>query len=301
MSKLISLYRQLEIIKLARKGPFDWTTLNALLESKSASSDMELFISKRTLTRDLKEINELFGQVISFDYKSGRYQMDLEESFETHLELLESFDTIQAFGRPNRLAGKVYFEKRSARGTEYLKGLLDAIENSEAVWVEYVKFWTQETEKRILRPIALKEYLHRWYMLAWRDDDQLRFFGLDRIKAMETLPGKVKLPKAQDLNNRFLETIGIINNPDEPVETVTLTFTRFKGQYILSIPLHPTQQILMENESVIQVSIRVKLNYELVSVILSHGDEVRVDHPQRLKEMIREKAENILKGSLNAY
>ncbi len=259
---------------------------------------MDLQISKRTLNRDLKEIQELFGLVIEFDFKSARYQINTEESSENHLELIESFETIQAFGRANRLNGKVFFEKRLARGTEYLKPILEAIENEEAVQIDYEKFWLWETETRKLRPIALKEYLHRWYLMAWTEKDDLRFFGLDRIKNLQTLPEKVKLPTAPDLESRFLETIGIINDPTEPVETVILTFTEFKGRYIQSMPLHPTQQVIVNDGNILQISLRVKINYELVSVILSHGDEVRVEHPERLKEIVKAKAGNVFHQQL---
>ncbi|MDO8969021.1 YafY family protein [Algoriphagus sp.] len=298
MSKLTSLYRQLQLIKLAKKGPFTWDQVESLLEKKSEGGDLDLQISKRTLNRDLKEIQELFGVVIEFDFKSARYHINAEESCENHLELMESFETIQAFRRANRLSGKVFFEKRLARGTEYLKPILEAIENQEAVRFEYEKFWLWEIESRELRPIALKEYLHRWYVMAWNETDQLRFYGLDRIKSLETMPGKVKLPKSPDLESRFLETIGIINDPIEPVETVILTFTEFKGRYIKSMPIHPTQQILVDDGINLQISLRVKINYELISVILSHGDEVKVEEPERLKELVREKAKNILEKKI---
>lgn len=261
---------------------------------------MDLVISKRTLNRDLKEIQELFGFVIEFDFKSGSYRINVEESSENHLELMESFETIQAFGRANRLSGKVFFEKRLARGTEYLRPILEAIENQEAIQIEYEKFWLWETENRKLRPIALKEYLHRWYVMAWTEKDELRFFSLDRIKSLETIPVKVTVPPSPDLESRFLETIGIINDPAEPVEIVILTFTEFKGRYIQSMPLHPTQQILVNDGTILQISLRVKINYELVSVILSHGDEVRVEYPERLKEIVNVKAGNVFHQQLTS-
>ena len=301
MSKLTSLYRQLEIIKLAKKGPFEWDELECHLDRKSVGSDLNLLISRRTLNRDLKEIQQLFGVVIEFDFKPAKYTLRKEESSEDHMELLESFETIQAFGRANRLSGKVFFEKRLARGTEYLRPILNAIENQEAIQIEYEKFWQSQTENRQLRPIALKEYLHRWYVMAWNETDQLRFYGLDRIKTLMPISGKVKLPKSPDLESRFLETIGIINDPNEPVETVILTFTEFKGRYIQSMPLHPTQQILANDGTILQISLRVKINYELISVILSHGDEVRVDGPERLKEDINKKIEKMAKGQLTNY
>jgi predicted DNA-binding transcriptional regulator YafY len=298
MSKLTSLYRQLELIKLAKKGPFTWVQVKSHLDKKSEGKDLELQVSKRTLNRDIKEIQELFGLVIEFNFKSAKYGINTEESIENHLELMESFETIQAFGRANRLSGKVFFEKRLARGTELLKPILDAIEAQESVQIVYEKFWLWETEIRQLRPIALKEYLNRWYMMAWNEGDELRFYGLDRIKSLEPITGKVSLPPAPDLEARFLETIEIINDPNEPVETVILTFTEFKGRYIQSMPLHTTQQILVNDGEILKISLRVKINYELISVILSHGDEVRVEHPIRLREIVNVKVKNIIQSKI---
>lgn len=298
MSKLSSLYRQLEIIQLSKKGPFTWDKLERRLMEKSEGADLDLMISKRTLSRDLIEIDRLFGLSIKFDYSSGSYFLNKEESSENHLELLEAFETIQAFGRSSRLRGKVFFENRLARGTEYLKPILEAIEEQEAIQIDYEKYWLWELENRTIRPIALKEYQYRWYVMAWNEKDELRFFGLDRIKLLETLPGKVTLPPAPDLECRFLETIGIINNPDEPVETVILTFTEFKGRYIQSMPLHLTQEILINDKNILQISLRVKINHELIALILSHGDEVKVEEPVRLKEMVREKVKKILEETI---
>jgi len=300
MSKLTSLYRQIEIINLARKAPFTRDFLENHLKKVSENREMELQISKRTLIRDLIEIETLFGLVIEFDFKSAHYHLTHGKPNEGHLELMESFDTIQAFGRANRKGGQVFFEKRLARGTEYLKPILDAIENQEAVRFGYEKYWLRESENREIRPIALKEYQHRWYLVGWTAKDELRLFGLDRIKSLEILPGKVKLPKAPKLEDRFLETLGIINEPEEPVETVILTFSEFKGKYIQSMPLHPTQDILANDGKTLQISLRVKINPELIAVILSHGDEVRVDHPERLKKLVIEKARNILESKIKS-
>lgn len=297
MSKLTSLNRQLEIIRIARKGPFDWAELDKHLDLKS--NDLNLTTSKRTLNRDLREIEQLFGLVIEFDFKTGKYFLNKEESSEKHSEIMDAFDTIQAFGRTRGLIGKVFFEQKQARGTEYLKPILEAIESSFAIRIDYKKYWQGHSESRTIRPIALKEYLNRWYVVAWNEADYLRLYGLDRIISLETIQEKIRVSKRPDLDSRFFEVIGIINPPDEPVETVILTFTSFKGQYIKSLPLHPTQQILKDDEEVLQISLRVKINYELISIILSHGDEVKVDHPQRLESQIKEIAKNIFQGNLS--
>ena len=60
------------------------------------------------------------------------------------------------------------------------------------------------------------------------------------------------------------------------------------------MPWHPSQKILVDDGNTLTISLQVKINYELISEILSHGDEVRVDGPERLREMVKEKARNIV-------
>jgi predicted DNA-binding transcriptional regulator YafY len=65
------------------------------------------------------------------------------------------------------------------------------------------------------------------------------------------------------------------------------------------MPWHSSQKILKDDGITLTISLAVKINYELVSEILSHGDEVRVDGPERLKEIIKEKAKDIINEVLN--
>jgi predicted DNA-binding transcriptional regulator YafY len=301
MSKLESQFRQNEIIKLAKRGLFDWKMLEEYLDRKSEDEDRDLRISKRTFKRDLNEIDHLYGLSIKFNFKTGMYELDEEESDEINTELLKSYDLIQAFQSKKNLKGKVFFEKRKATGTEHLKTIFNAIELQRQIKIIYKKFWQEELEERILKPFALKESINRWYVFVWDEKDHIKNFALDRIRDIEVLDRRVTFPPPPDLEKRFQETLGIINDPREPVEKVILTFTAFKGLYIKSMPLHESQTILEENEQTLTISLQVKINYELIAEILSHGDEVRVDAPERLKEQLQKKIQNMGSGQFTNY
>lgn len=301
MSKLESQFRQNEIIKLAKRGPFDWKMLEEYLDRKSEDEDRDFRISKRTFKRDLVEIDHLYGLPIKFNFKAGMYELDEEESFEVNTELLKSYDLIQAFQFKKNLKGKVFFEKRKATGTEHLKIIFNAIELQRQIKIIYKKFWQEELEERILKPFALKESINRWYVFVWDEKDHLKNFALDRIRDIEVLDERVTFPTPPDLEKRFQETLGIINDSRESVEKVILTFTAFKGLYIKSMPWHESQTILQENEQTLTISLQVKINYELIAEILSHGDEIRVDAPERLKEQLKKKIQNMERGQLNNY
>lgn len=298
MSKLDSLIRQAEIIKLARRRAFDWETLENHLARKEEDLERELIISKRTFNRDLAEINEFFGISIKFDFKSGQYAIDTEESSEQNIQLLEVFDTLQLFGKRGKVPSYVFMEQLVAKGTEHFSTIINAIEHSKKIQITYGKYWKSETEERTLKPLALKEFKQRWYLLTLDENDQFKVFALDRVHELNLTKERFKVNRQIDFEVYFKDLFGIINTPENPVEEVILTFTEFKGRYIKSLPWHASQEILVDDGNILTIRLQVKIEYELISEILSHGDEVRVDAPERLKEIVRGKARNIMGGQI---
>jgi predicted DNA-binding transcriptional regulator YafY len=67
-----------------------------------------------------------------------------------------------------------------------------------------------------------------------------------------------------------------------------LRFVPQRGNYIKSKPLHPTQRILEDNEGGLTIALDVKINPELLSEILSYGEQVQILRPDILKTQLRE-------------
>jgi predicted DNA-binding transcriptional regulator YafY len=212
--------------------------------------------------------------------------------------MVESFDLMNAFKLSKGLESFVFFEQRKNTGTEHLMGLVHAIQNVLEVRFIYIKFWEGIPRQRKVKPLALKEYKHRWYLLARDENDLFKTFPLDRISALEIGKKRFDVTDSIDFEKYYQGTFGITNDPNTPVEEVILTFTKFKGSYIKSLPWHPTQKVLQEGDQSLTISLHVKINYELVSEILSHGDELRVDSPKHLGKMVRAKAKNILESKI---
>ncbi|MEZ4879289.1 MAG: hypothetical protein R2801_03885 [Chitinophagales bacterium] len=52
-------------------------------------------------------------------------------------------------------------------------------------------------------------------------------------------------------NYRWL--FGIINSNDEEPKDIILSFNPFQGKYIKTLPLHETQQVLVDNEEEMKI------------------------------------------------
>ena len=81
-----------------------------------------------------------------------------------------------------------------------------------------------------------------------------------------------------------------------PVEEIKLLFASKRAPYILTKPIHETQQHTVLEDGSLQITLQLSINNELKQMILSFGADVKVIAPDSLKEFIREQAEGMIEG-----
>jgi len=177
------------------------------------------------------------------------------------------------------------------KGSEYLKEIIDAIQDKHVLDIKHQRFNSEEAYVHKVHPYLLKEYRNRWYLIGLNDDlEQIRTYGLDRI--LEITPNKsIEFRDAGfDPADYFKSAIGIIAPETEP-QKVILKFSKFQGQYVITQPIHESQEIVEETDTYVIISLHVIPTYELVSMILAWGAEVEVVKPEGLRERIIKKIE----------
>lgn len=299
--KQLEVYERISIIlNLAKnKEGFSWEEISRKLEDFYRMKDRVQPITRRTFQRDLQEIRELHSVDIQYNKRLRRYLIDEKESEPINMELLASFDLINAFHLPKSLMEFVSFDERKARGTEYLFGLVYAIQNGFLVKISFQAFTETEPSDHWLEPLVLKEFKNRWYLIGKYENGQIQRFAFDRILEVEISKVKKKGKGSEfDIREYYDGVFGISNELDQPVEEVELIIGKLKAQYIKSMPFHSSQVVVSEGEEGVRVQLQVKINYDFVSEILSHGDEIIVVRPAKLKDAVLERAKNIVRGYL---
>jgi len=200
--------------------------------------------------------------------------------------MLEAFDTFHALNIADGLAPYIHFEKRRPQGTEHLYGLLHAIKNKLRIKFSYQKFWEEEVTQRTTEPYALKEFKNRWYLLA-KDikDGNVKSFALDRLTNLEITNKSFQLSKPYNVEESYRYCFGIISPNDLAPEDVILSFDPVQGKYIKSLPLHETQQLMVDNEEELQVKLKICVTHDFIMELLSFGANMKVLKP---KALIRE-------------
>jgi predicted DNA-binding transcriptional regulator YafY len=153
----------------------------------------------------------------------------------------------------------------------------------------YQKFWEEEITRRTTEPYALKEFRNRWYVLA-KDikDGQIKSFALDRLTNLEITKKSFEYPKTFDIEENYRYCFGIISPNGEKPKDIILSFDPFQGKYIKSLPLHETQQVLIDNQDELQIKLKLCVTFDLIMELLSFGDNMKVIKPKSLVKKIKE-------------
>jgi predicted DNA-binding transcriptional regulator YafY len=201
----------------------------------------------------------------------------------------EAFDVYNALRVSERNKKYIYLEKRQTQGTKHLYGLLHGIKKRFQISFSYQKNYTDTPEQQTVNPLAVKEFKHRWYLVA-RDgyDNRVRIYALDRMTGLEI--SKTHFPEDTDfdLDVMLKYSFGIIVPSDAKLQKVVLSFDPFQGKYIKSLPLHETQKILKDNENELRISLNIYVTHDLKMEILSMGETVKVMEPKSLVKEMKE-------------
>jgi predicted DNA-binding transcriptional regulator YafY len=294
-----SLLRYFHIINKLRKSQATFKEIDEYLTKQSELQGYRFNVSKRQFQRDLEDIGAIFEIEINYDFKRRVYAIDEELQSEISQRRLEAFDTFNALKIGENTSKSILFEKRRPQGTEFLLGLLHAIKSNLQIRFTYHKFWDEEPSQRILEPLALKEFKNRWYIIG-KDlsqkttDSQVKTFGLDRMSSLEITKVKFSCPATFDAEEQFKHCFGIIGSNGEEPHEVVLSFGPVQGKYIKSMPLHESQQVIVDNDKELRIKLFVYTTYDFKMELLSYGENLKVMEPPSLIGEMKESLRNTL-------
>jgi len=296
MSKRGYISRYLLILKkLKIKSYSTYEELQAYIENQFDYLQMQddtlnIGFSKRTLQRDIKENRNVFGIDIEYSKSQKGYFISQNENENMNFQrMMEAFDMFNSLNLAQDLTPFIHLEKRRPQGTENLNGLLHAIKNRVHIKFTYQKFWEEELSERLVEPYALKEFKNRWYIMAKDSkDSNIKSFALDRLSNLEITNQKYQYPKDYSVEKSYRYCFGIISPVGEEPQDIILSFDPFQGKYIKTLPLHETQQVLVDSDEEMKIKLKLCITYDLVMELLSFGDNMIVIEPKSLADQIQE-------------
>ena len=227
------------------------------------------------------------------------------------VEILRQFKGFSHFqelsGMVQRLENKIYsartnqepvidFEKNeNLRGLEHIETLYQAIIKKCTVTLCYQSFKAREANTFHFHPYYLKEYRNRWFVIGIKKKGApILTLALDRILSIDGCDVKYIPRQDFNLSSYLNDVIGVTVNQNGSAEQVLFIADKETAPYILTKPLHHTQEVVETREDGVLFSVKVQLNFELEREILGFGNRVKVVAPERLKRRIKETLEHAL-------
>ncbi|MEQ9442397.1 MAG: WYL domain-containing protein [Cyclobacteriaceae bacterium] len=182
-------------------------------------------------------------------------------------------------------------------GVEFIPEILEAIQNRRIIQLVYTKF-SGTTKSYCIKPILLKEDKRLWYIVGVHiKHGTFITFALDRIEAVTHMDDEFE-EVCFDVSEHFKYSFGITVTEEKPIE-VKISFTPQQGNYLKTLPIHPSQKIIRDTADELLISVVVIPSYEFYSKIKSYGDQATIISPTSVKEKVLEELKRTLENYSN--
>ena len=184
-------------------------------------------------------------------------------------------------------------EPVKTEGSQWLEPLLQSITQKECLQVVYQGYGKDE-KVHVFSAYLLKEYRNRWYAAGYSTSaENILILALDRIKNIEPSKEKYLVNDSFSPADFFKYSFGITQVHDAIAEQVDSLFTPYQAAYILSQPLHHSQQTITNDKNGLHIRLTVYITMELIMSILSYAAQVKVLGPKNLITKISEEVKKM--------
>jgi predicted DNA-binding transcriptional regulator YafY len=180
---------------------------------------------------------------------------------------------------------------RSYTGYDHITPLFNAINNKRVLKIAYKPFGKDSIEFSF-HPYFLKQYNQRWFAIGRHEGNNNNTWNvaLDRIVSLEESRDTYRHIE-KDWSHYFDDIIGVTMPAAGDVEKIELLFDSSQAPYILTKPLHQSQEHSTQEDGSLLVILKLIVNFELESTILSFGEKVTVVAPKSLKEKVKDRVQ----------
>jgi predicted DNA-binding transcriptional regulator YafY len=198
-----------------------------------------------------------------------------------------------SFGLKKNAAKIIEFEQNKyLKGLDNITGLFNAILHKNTLKILYKSFKSDKETQIVFHPYFLKQFNCRWFCFGWNDElSKISNLALDRIISIENGISNYRENAEVDFDDYFEDIVGV--TVEGEVKKIIIKVSADLWPYIETKPLHGSQKVKEKMKDGIILQLDLRLNYELESLLLSHGEKMEVLEPIELKKKILARAQAI--------
>ncbi|NPD47577.1 MULTISPECIES: YafY family protein [unclassified Lentimicrobium] len=308
-----SKYSIKDLVDECNKALIDIDSTSTGVQKRQVYDDLKFMRDSKGYDAPITNFKD--GRVVYYQYEDRSFTINKQPLNELEAQQLkESLHTLSRFsGLPQfewiedmKLRLDQYFKFESQehiiefdsnpylKGREYIGQLYAAINNQKVLEISYRSFKSEHPEVIIIHPYFLKEYNNRWFLFGLDNKaDYLPNLALDRMMNVEECNLEYIRNTKINFEEYFEDVIGVSVDTNNEIQKVILKVDVELWPYIQTKPLHGSQKIVEHGSEYVMISIEIKRNYELESLILSFGDKIELMEPALFRHDLLNRIERL--------
>lgn len=248
-------------------------------------ADKDFSISKQPLNEtEVNQINEVLFTLSRF---KGLPQFEWIEEISSRLSTITTND--------NNFSIINFEQNQFLKGLDFITPLFNAIIYKRTLKITYLSFKDEFETEYTIHPYYLKQYNLRWFLFGWNSSKKvLMNLALDRIIGLKETALTYVENKKIDFNEYFDDIIGVTIPENKIVEKISILIQKDLWPYIKTKPIHGSQKVKSIDEVCVEIELKLMINYELISLLLSFGERIKVIAPESLKNAIIKTSRSII-------
>ena len=249
--------------------------------AKSSINDNGSVLSKRTFYNHCQAVARHFG--IDIECRRGRglnlYRIVNPEAIEENSLTkwaIDSFALGELLLGNASIADKILLEDIPS-GREWLEPILKALQHNYELSIDYENFVGTKFSG-LVKPLCVKLFKRRWYLVSLLDNSRIRIFSLDRVKNLNVTDSSFEYPKDFDAVDYCRDVFGIVAGTSGKVDNIP--------GYLRSLPMHHSQHEICSNENYTDFSLRLRPTFDFIQELLLHRDQLEVLAPETLRNEV---------------
>lgn len=266
-------------------GPISYKSLDARWRNSGLNDGSPL--PRRTLYNHIDSIRNLFGIDIQNQWGKG-FVID-DNGKGTHVDWMMSCLNVNGMlTEYKNLSSRILLEP-PPQGQNFLGIIMEAMEASNSLKLCYKKFTSVRAESYLVDPYCVKLFKGRWYMLAYNHErGGRRIYAMDRMQDISITEQSFILPADFDAEEVFHDCYGVFPSQNsgkkKRPENVVLRAYKQTSNYLLTRPLHHSQQAKDLGDGVWEFSYYIADTYDFRQELLSYGSCIEVISPKSLRD-----------------
>jgi predicted DNA-binding transcriptional regulator YafY len=210
--------------------------------------------------------------------------------FEWLNEMVPLLETKMGLGVNHEESIMSFDNNEDYEGLQHISPFFNAILYKRSLTVSYQDFNSTMAYDISFHPYHLKQYNNRWYVFGHDPANStlpIINLALDRVKNIEEVSIEY-INSVINWSDYFSDIVGVTKRYESIEEVKLIIMDEQQAAYIKTKPLHPSQKTIRKTDNGYETSIKVIPNYELIKMLLSFGNRIKVVSPDSVRIRLKE-------------